>query len=128
MANTAAEIKSTLNDAIRDVAKASAPAFAAEGNVRVVGDDDERAMLPGAITVGTLQVDIPMTDKTLVALDDIGEAAPHGRGMETVVDPKVRRATKIDASHVSEARRRRPQGQQRAREQGIQLGSLPWGR
>jgi hypothetical protein len=63
-------------------------------------DGDVIEPLPELSVTGVGQLRLPLQNDQAAALLATGEAAPYGKGPHTVLDPSVRRATQLDASHV----------------------------
>ena len=55
---------------------------------------------PGLDVDGVGRVALPLTDQTAQLIASVGDQAPYGRGMDTIVDTTVRDTIQIDASSV----------------------------
>ena len=57
--------------------------------------------VPGLHVEGIGALPLPLTQESISRLKQAAEQAPHGRGMETIVDRSVRNTLQVDANKVS---------------------------
>lgn len=86
----------SLNDVYKALDDLSSPGSTCTGGVAC-----DLPCLPGLFVDGVGVVPSPLTPEAAEKLKSVSHQAPHGRGLETVVDTSVRNTLQVDAEKVS---------------------------
>ncbi|CAB9518765.1 expressed unknown protein [Seminavis robusta] len=87
---------STLDDVYEALGEVTTP-----GSTCTAGVATSLPALPGLNVKGVGTVLLPVTDVTASALKAVAKQAPHGQGMETVLDTSARDTLQIDADQIT---------------------------
>jgi hypothetical protein len=71
------------------------------GSTCAAGPAKDLPPLPGLHIEGVGDIPLPISDVQAKLLADIAEQAPHGKGMETIVDTSVRNTLQVDPTKVT---------------------------
>ena len=91
-----AACKATLQDVYKAIDDLGSPGVTCTG-----GEAKGLPALPGLHIEGVGQIPLPLNQDIAEKLKKVSHQAPHGRGMETLIDTSVRNTLQINADQVT---------------------------
>ena len=75
--------------------------YDSEGSTCTGGIATDLPAMPGLVVQGVGEILLPLNQETATKLKAAARQAPHGRGMETIIDKSVRDTLQVDADKVT---------------------------